>query len=179
MQTKIFNHYFEREDKLHSEKIQLWMDHSLFTWQWWLGVVLLFLPIILWLLFRKRGSTDRLLYAGFFVSIISSFLDSIGDFSHLWEYNYEVFPFTTYYLPWSLSALPVSVMFVLQIRPKFNPFLKGIIFSAVCSFVILPIFKVMGIYDPVKWKYIYSFPITLIIFLIAYYLSKRKEFNQY
>jgi hypothetical protein len=99
MQTKTFNHYFEREDKLHSEKIQLWMDHSLFTWQWWLGVVLLFLPIILWLLFRKRGSTDRLLYAGFFVSIISSFLDSIGDFSHLWEYNYEVFPFTTYYLP--------------------------------------------------------------------------------
>lgn len=55
----------------NNEMISLWLKHTLFTWQWWMGVCLSTIPWILWTLFRKKESTNRLLFVGFFVILIS------------------------------------------------------------------------------------------------------------
>ncbi|WP_419095580.1 CBO0543 family protein [Alkalihalobacterium alkalicellulosilyticum] len=58
------------------------------------------------------------------------------------------------FVVWNFSVLPVTVMFFLQIKPNVTPFLKGIIFAALLSFVGEPITVWLGLYDPLEWKYI-------------------------
>lgn len=76
--VKIIDENMNEIDKLIQQTMSIWFEHVLFTWQWWLGVILTILPWILWIIFRKSNSTDRLLYVGFFVIIISIFLDVLG-----------------------------------------------------------------------------------------------------
>src|SRR5665648_1295751 len=62
----------------------LWYNHILFTWRWWLSVFLIVLPWIIWHFYRNKESSDRLLSAGLFVIIISSFLNITGISMNLW-----------------------------------------------------------------------------------------------
>lgn len=49
----------------HIEYYDLWKGSILFTWRWWIAVALVVSPWIIWLLVRKKESTDRLLYVAF------------------------------------------------------------------------------------------------------------------
>jgi len=158
--------------------ISLWLKHTLFDWHWWFGLFLTVLPWVIWIIFRRKESSDRLLYVGFFVMVISSWLDVIGILFGLWDYYDNVVPFSPAFIPWDFSLLPVAVMFFLQIKPKVNPLLKAAVFSAISSFVIEPFFVMTGIYNPKHWKHIYSFPIIIVIYLISDYISKRSHFEK-
>ena len=57
----IYDTYFEKQKELNDEKLHIWLDYTLFSWRWWLGVALILLLIGLWIKFRKKESTDRLL----------------------------------------------------------------------------------------------------------------------
>ncbi|WP_299089920.1 CBO0543 family protein [uncultured Metabacillus sp.] len=172
-----FSEFYKKNMNLNEETIQAWIDKTLFTYHWWLGVILIIVPYILWFKFRKRKSADRLHYAGLFVALASSTLDYVGTFFGLWKYDYEVIPIVPTYTPFSFAILPITVMFILQIKPKINPFLKAFAF-AVFSLIALPIVKGIGIYDPVKWNYFYSFIIQYIMYLIAHYLGTRNRFAE-
>ncbi|WP_366164022.1 CBO0543 family protein [Bacillus infantis] len=135
------------------------------------------IPLFLWFKYRNKQSKDRLQYAGIFVALVSATLDYIGTFLGLWKYNYEFLPMVSNYLPISFSSLPISVMFLLQIKPKMNPFIKALIYG-VLSLMALPIIQWIGIYDPIKWKYLYSFLIQVFVYLMAHYLSTRNGFDK-
>lgn len=151
-----------------------WFKYVLFTWQWWLQAALTIIPWILWAIFRKRQSTSRLLLSGMFVFIFSYILDLIGIISGLWQYRWELLPMTPSITPWDGSLIPVAVMLTLQYNPfNLNRYLKAIIFSAAASFLVEPIFMHYGFYILIKWKFIYSFPITGLMYLIADWLSRR------
>ncbi|WP_088104216.1 CBO0543 family protein [Halalkalibacter urbisdiaboli] len=178
MTNPIFDQYYSKENELMNEKFQIWLEHSLFSWQWWFGLILLFISIIFWIRFRKQDSTHRLLYSGFFVVIFSSFFDLLGASIGLFHYHYELFPFSSNYLPWSIAILPISIMTVLQIKPNVNPFLKSAIYSAVIAFIALPLLHLIGVYHPVKWHYFYSFLILFVLYLMAYFLVRRSHFEE-
>ncbi|MFC0559110.1 CBO0543 family protein [Halalkalibacter alkalisediminis] len=178
VKTQIFDEYSYKEAQLMNEKFQIWLEHSLFTWQWWFGVIVLLLAIIFWLKFRDRNSTDRLLYSGLFVAITASFLDTIGHSIGLFHYHYEVFPFTPTYLPWSIAIIPIIVMFFLQYKPNVNPLLKSVIFSTFASFIALPLLSFIRIFHPVKWNYFYSFLILIVIYLMAHFFVQRNNFEK-
>jgi len=163
--------------KANVEMIDNWLKYTFLTWQWWLGLSLAIMPWVVWLIFRKKESTDRLLFAGLFVVIISSWFDIVGILFGLWSYHYNVLPFSPSFAPWDFTLLPVAIMFALQIKPKINPFIKGIVFAAFSSFVIEPFFVWIGLYNPKHWEHIYSFPVILIIFLLAHRISKRSKFE--
>ncbi|MEM5014525.1 hypothetical protein WKH57_27840 [Niallia taxi] len=82
----------EQIHKLIQEKINIWSEYVLFSRLWWLGVGLSVIPWIIWFIVRKKESTDRILYAGFFVVVISLALDIVGDQYSLWHYRYNVLP---------------------------------------------------------------------------------------
>lgn len=50
----IYDTYFEKQKELNDEKLHIWLDYTLFSWRWWLGVALILLLIGLWIKFRKR-----------------------------------------------------------------------------------------------------------------------------
>jgi hypothetical protein len=157
---------------------QIWAEEILFTWRWWFGVGLVLFFWTLWFLIRKRDSTDRLLYAGFFVMVVSVSLDAIGMQFKAWHYLYPIAPVIPSYLPFDLALMPVVIMILIQVKPRVKPIYKGLIFSLLTSFVGEPIFVFLDIYDPLYWKYYYSFPFYLLIYLTADSLSKRKHFSQ-
>jgi hypothetical protein len=157
--------------------ISLWLKYTFLSWQWWFGICLSIIPWVVWIKFRKKDSTNRLLLAGLFVILISSWLDVIGILFGLWSYYYNVVPFSPPFIPWDFTLLPVAVMTSLQITFKISPFIRAIVFSAVSSFIMEPLFVSLGFYNPKHWRYIYSFPIFILIYLVSVWISKRQNFE--
>lgn len=157
-------------EKANDHMTRIYMDHVLFTWQWWVALFLCIAPWVLWIIYRKKDSTWRLLSSGMFVMLISSWLDSVGSSFDFWHYHYDVLPTIPSYEPWDFTLMPVTIMFLLQIMPNINPFLKAVVFGILSAFVAEPFFTWIGLYHTENWKFIYSFPIYIVIYLIALYL---------
>jgi hypothetical protein len=166
---------FYKYQEAYEYRLLSWKNEVYLTWEWWLGVALTALPWILWLIFRKKESTDRLLYAGFFVSLISLALDGIGIQLGAWNYLKPVTPVIPSYLPYDLALMPVMVMFLIQLFPKRNPWLIGLNFGLLTSFVGEPIFEYLKIYEPKYWKHWFSLPIYTVIYFVAYKLASRNQ----
>lgn len=156
---------------------RLWIQDILFTWQWWLLLAMTVLPWVFWIFYHKKDSANRLLFAGFFVIIVSHFLDAVGSTYGLWSYTARLIPLMPPYLPWDTSLLPVVVMTMIQFRPKISPYIKAAVFAALSSFVMEPLAIWLNLYWPTHWKHIYSFPIFFAIYLAADWLSRRKRFE--
>lgn len=169
----------EQIHKLIQEKINIWSEYVLFSRLWWLGVGLSVIPWIIWFIVRKKESTDRILYAGFFVIVISLALDIVGDQYSLWHYRYNVLPIVPTYFPWDITLMPVTVMFFLQVKPNMNVFIKAVIFGLFSSYIAEPFFQWLEVYVPIQWKFTYSFPIQIVIYLVAHYLSRREKFSPF
>ncbi|HEX9059456.1 MAG TPA: CBO0543 family protein [Clostridia bacterium] len=181
MQPSSFNEVERINDvysQLHKQLIKVWFGEMLFTWRFWLGLGLLVLPWIFWTFARKKESTQRLLYAGFVVSLISTYLDNIGMAMGLWSYPSKVIPLVPPFLPWDVSLIPVMIMLTLQYKPKGNPFVKAVILSAVGSFIIQPLSEWLGLYYHKRWEHYYSFPFGIVLYLVAYYVFSRKTYNE-
>ncbi|MGG1397116.1 CBO0543 family protein [Bacillus salipaludis] len=160
------------------EKFELWKHDIVFSLQWWIGVLLTVLPWIFWLIYRKKDSTHRLMYVAFFVMVFSVWSDSIGVQLGWWYYNYEVLPFSPSYKPWDFTLIPVFTIFSIQVKPQVKMVIKALIYSLLISFISEPLFVWSGLVVYTKWKYIYSFPIYFVIYLLSHYLSRRNTFNK-
>lgn len=163
-------------ENLIDQKIDFWRHHVLFSGLWWMGVGLSVIPWIIWFIFRRKQSTDRLMYVGFYVMSISVMLDIIGDQIGLWHYRYHVIPVLPTYFPWDVTLMPLSIMVLLQIRPRTNPWYKAIFFALLSSYIAEPFFEWMQVYNPINWRYSYSVPIQIVIFMVAYWFSKKNKF---
>ncbi len=160
---------------VHDELEQLWATQIVFTWHWWLDVALSVLPWILWIIVRDKKNTHSLLYAGLFTMLVASFLCMIGVSQEGWNYNTLLLPYFPEFLPWDLSVMPVTAMLFYQFFPKINPWIKGIVFTTVASYVVEPIFIWLGLYEPNNWEHHYSFPIYFCIYMIGYWLYNKNR----
>ena len=171
---EIFKLYHELNKRLYT----IWKNEILFTWQWWLLLALSVLPWIIWYLIRDKESTGRLLYAGFCVMVISTFLDFIGIAAGLWEYPLKLIPFIQSLAPWNVTLLPVVTMITLQFMPRIRPLIKAVIYSASGSFILQPVSQWLGLYKPNGWKDYYSFPVLITIYLISNFLVSKDYFKK-
>jgi hypothetical protein len=168
----------DQAEKIIHEKVDIWTSHILFSGLWWLGVALTILPWIIWIIFRKKESTHRLLYVGTYVMVVSLALDVLGDQFGFWHYRFNVIPVLPTYFPWDVTLMPVTVMLFLQIKPNGNPVIKAILFALFAAYIAEPFFSWLQIYKPIMWKFSYSVPIQFTIYLIGHYLSTRDHFSK-
>jgi len=171
------NTMFERLAELHKQFTSLWLSEVFLTWRWFFGVGLILVPWIVWFIVRKKQSADRLLYAGFTVMIMSSFMDVIGIALGLWSYPFNVFPLMPEFIPFDVCALPVVTMLFIQYFPKVKPIYKALIYSALGSFIFQPLMKLIALYDNLHWEHYYSFPILVGIYLVAHRAATRSRFE--
>lgn len=168
---------YEQVNKANKDLYGIWKQHLLFTVEWWIGLGLIIIPWLIWIVLHKKRSRSRLLFAGFIVIIISCWLDFLGSTSGLWFYPMKVEPTIPAYIIWDMTLFPVSIMLVLQYTKNINPLLIAIIYSAIISFAAEPFFEWINFYRPLHWKSIFSFPIYILLYLIAYFISKRNTFD--
>ncbi|SHH94863.1 MULTISPECIES: CBO0543 family protein [Virgibacillus] len=143
----------------------------LFSWQWWLGIILFVVPWILWVIFRTKHSTGRLLGCAFLTIALSLLIDLVSLSYGLWSYPMKFSPISPIlFLPYHLALAPVAVMFVLQIKPKANALIKGSIFAAIAAFGGMNLFNALEFYNPKNWSTFYDFFIFLFLFFASYWL---------
>jgi len=170
--------FYQEVSTANQHYLKYWLDHTLFHWDFWLSLILFsIVPIIFWIKIRKKESSNRLLFTGMVVFIISSWLDFLGVVYGKWYYTGKVIPSIPSYVPWDWIILPVFVMTLIEIKPKSSPFLKGLIFASVSTFIGEPLFLWLGFYVIEDWNIQYSFPIYLIIYLFSNRISKIKNFE--
>lgn len=168
---------FWKLHEAHIEYLHLWENGILWSWRWWIALGLIIIPWIVWLVVRKKDSTDRLLYAGFASILLSSYMDMVGVVLGLWSYPTSVFPLMPSYIPLDCSTVPVATMLFIQLFPKVKPFYKALLYGAIGAFCFEPLTDWVGLYNRQQWKSIYSFPILVLIYLICNYISKKNNFT--
>jgi hypothetical protein len=145
---------------------EFWINHAFLSWQWWF---LLLTTILIWIVWIKNVDKTRtllILNYGLIYGIFSFILDMIGTNHGAWAYPIRLYwAFMPPLVPFDLSYLPVIFMLTYQRygRRWFNFLLALIFISAFISFIIEPLFHWMGIYVMYKWKYMYSFPIYIVL----------------
>ncbi|WP_067625573.1 CBO0543 family protein [Alicyclobacillus acidiphilus] len=172
----VIDHNVNQITNLMYEKFTIWVHYELFSWRWWIGLCTTILPWIFWYFATKKNKNrDRFLFAGFLTIIIAVALDVIGDQYGLWHYRFNVLPVLPTYFPWDFTLMPVTIMFFLQIKPAADPFIKSILFGLLSSFAGEPFFYWIATYNPVHWRFVYSFPIQIAIYLTVYYFCKTRS----
>jgi len=168
-------------DLLHEANgvlFKVWMEEIVFTWRWWVEIAIMIISwIYFWYFLRKKPDTYRLVCAGFFTMMVSTYFDTVGMALRLWGYPSKEIPLIPPYITWDLSAIPIITMMFLHYKPKINPVLKSIVLSLSGSFILQPIAQLLGLYSPYHWKHWYSVPMVIMIYLGANYFYNIFSFR--
>ncbi|WP_167577840.1 CBO0543 family protein [Ammoniphilus sp. YIM 78166] len=163
---------YDRLKQVESEIVQInyehWLHYELFTWQWWLLVVLSVVPWILWWRVVDKRRIIEILAVGLFVATIASLQDVYGWNRGMWRYPIQLLPVCIPLLPFDVSVLPIVQMFVYQFFRSWKAFLGvNLVIAFSFAYISEPLLEWMGIYDPIKWKHIYSVPIYVMNAVVA------------
>ncbi|MDP4144906.1 MAG: CBO0543 family protein [Bacillota bacterium] len=170
----ILDQVYKLNESVNRMLLDIWMKQIVFSWRWWVEILLAIIPWILWIKFRDKKATDRLLFVGLLVFVVTNTLDNIGIAYNAWHYDWNVLPIVPIYLPWDFTLFPILVMWLLQYKPNISPLVKALVFSAFNAFLMEPLFQYFSFYHPVAWKQYYSFIIYIPLYLFFNYVSKRK-----
>lgn len=167
---------YARFHEVHEDFFELWSKHTFLHWDWWVSVGLSLLTWYLWWKVRRKESTQRLLYVGFFMMNLSFFLDYLGTSAGLWYYSGKLTPTMPAYLPFNFAALPVLTMLLVQWKPRLSRYIKALLYGLFNAFVGEPLFVWGGFYVMTGWEYYYSLPIYFVIYLIVHKIAFAKTF---
>lgn len=174
MQNKLLDEVYNLVAQGNFKFYRIWADNIVFSWRWWLSVVLSIVPWIFWIKIRSKNNTARLLFVGLVVCMTTALLDNLGAYCNLWHYDWNIPPVILTYFPWDFTLFPVSVMLLLQFKTNVNQYIKALAFSFMCSFIFEPFFLGIGMYHMVNWEYWYSFVIYTPLYLFYDYLYNCK-----
>ncbi|WP_088101998.1 CBO0543 family protein [Halalkalibacter urbisdiaboli] len=170
--------------QLYDMKLDYWISHDLFTFQWWLLLFILFVPWVIWLRFVDKKRITEILLFGTLLMLLVIMLDDIGVETHLWSYPYQLINIMPRLLPIDQGILVVAHMFLYQYFPKWNKFIiANVIMAIIFTFVFEPLTVWLGIYKLENWRYIYSLPIyimkaALIKWLVDEFITKKENINK-
>lgn len=154
----------EMTKALTEARIENWLAFDLFTWQWWFILALFIVPWFVFYYAADRKILPRLWLYGTFLYILISVLDLLGYENGLWTYPYKIAPFGPFVAFFDASPLPVIYMLEYQHFPTWRSFIAIVVLtSMIFSFIFEPILVAMGVYVLLKWRYIYSFPVYILI----------------
>ncbi len=155
-------------------RMQQYLQNILFTWQWWLLVILLIGPWILWwYLVDKKQFTPIVLF-GMFVLATSSWMDDLGTDLILWHYPYKLLPVYPQLIPINYTVMPVTFMLIYQYFSNWRSYITAMfIMATLFSFVAEPALSYFGIYKVISWQYYYSLPIYMLIAISHRWLLEK------
>lgn len=104
-------------------------------------------------------------------------MDFLGVQYGKWFYTGKVVPSIPSYIPWDFFILPIFIMTLIQVIPSVSPFIKALFFAGVSAFIGEPLFLWLGFYVMEGWHIYYSFPINIVIYLLAHKMSTLDNFE--
>lgn len=168
-----YDKILELHSQLKSMHNDHWLNYELFTFQWWTMAILMIISWAIWWRLLDRTRTAYIVIYGFFVLFCANGMDAFGITHHLWIYPIKITSVIPHFIPVNWAMLPVIYMLIYQYYPKWKSFLKAtFIMSTVFSFVGEPFTEWFGVYYIFCWKYIWSFPLYILIAVSGKWLTE-------
>jgi hypothetical protein len=154
---------------------QYWLEHSLFTWQWWFLLITAVGFWITWWILVDKTRIHTILNFGLILAIISIILDMLGMNYNAWAYPIRLYwAFIPPLLPYDLTYIPITYMLTYQRYG--NSFVKSLIaftiVSVFPSFMAESFMQWIGVYQVYNWKHIYSFLIYVLIACVSWFVVR-------
>ncbi|MBP3952216.1 hypothetical protein [Bacillus suaedae] len=175
-----YNEYWDQiltnTNEFHKLITSYWNDYShMGTWQFWIVVSLLVLPLVLLFFTLDRNRLFEILFFGYTVHMLWTYanipLERQGYFVH----TYFLTPLLPFALNMTASALPVGYLLIYQYCTNQNKnfYLYTGILSAVFAFGFATVEKVVGLVTFAHgMNQLYLFLIDMIIAITAYWFTK-------
>lgn len=163
------NKLYEKASNLTNE---YWQSYShLGTWQFWLLVSLLVLPLIALYFLLDKKKAFHIGFFGFSVHMLFHYFDTYFFTHRLATYPYKVVPFLPTSITLDVSFVPVAYMLVYQwtLNQKKNYYLYATGLSLFLSFLFKPAMVAFGLFK--MYKGIHFFHLFLV-YLTVMFLSK-------
>jgi hypothetical protein len=163
---------------LHELQYEHWLQHELFTNQWWALVGVLIIPWIIWWKLVDKTRTAIILAYGIYIMFVITAMDAIGSALQFWIYPIKLIPIVpdTVGIDWGL--LTVADMLIYQYFPRWRSFIVAeIVIAAFLAFVGEPVAEVCKLYLPLHWEHSWSFPIYVMKAVIGKWLIEGLVFS--
>lgn len=162
------------EDKLAEMKNEYWLHHDLFTFQWWLLLIIFVVPWILWWRYVDKTRLKDIVLFGSLLMLLVGLMDDIGVYAHFWSYPYKLLQVVPRLAAVDNGILIVAHMTVYQFFRKWKSFIiANLVMAAIFTFIFEPLTVWLDIYKLDNWKYIYSFPIYVAKAVFLKWLVRR------
>lgn len=149
---------------------QYWLYHARFTWQWWFLVITITAVWVLWWRVVDKKRIHLIANFGLIFALFAVMFDMIGLNHSAWAYPIRIYwALDPPLLISNITYLPVAFMLVYQRYGGSTPklFTAFTLTSAIISFVFEPLYSWLGIYEPITWKFIYSFPTYIALAMLV------------
>ncbi|VBB08203.1 Hypothetical protein LUCI_3472 [Lucifera butyrica] len=141
-----------------------WAKYEFLSVPWLLLTAVTVLAIAIWVKLVDKKNIIELLLFGSWIAIACVSLDEFGYEYRLWRYKYHAISQFPHILWVHFVILPIIYMLIYQYFPKWNSFIKAlVILSAILALLGEPLLVRLDIYELLHWKYIYSFPIYILV----------------
>lgn len=170
----LFDQIIRIKIQLRALIIQHYLHYEQFGLVWWMGIAcIIILPFIWWKMVDKKRLLELCLF-GLIMSFGAAILDVIGSQMVLWQYHINILLPVSMLLPVNFVIVPAINIIVYQKCPQWGRYITVcMIIAAFLAFGLEPFAVWIGQYKLISWRYIYSFPIYLVINIIAKILTER------
>nr|WP_092069274.1 CBO0543 family protein [Dendrosporobacter quercicolus]NSL47416.1 hypothetical protein [Dendrosporobacter quercicolus DSM 1736]SDL88571.1 hypothetical protein SAMN04488502_1011090 [Dendrosporobacter quercicolus] len=159
--------------QLTQAQIDNFLGQHIGTWRWWVLFILLIAHWFIWYKLVDKKRIVELVLFGVIIMVFTITLDEIGFVLSLWRYPVGVIPILPRLTSIDYTMLPIIFMLVYQYFPAWKNFFWAlVVLSTVFSFVAEPIVVHLGFYVLIKWLYWYSFPIYIVMGLLARWIVR-------
>ncbi|MFC0469044.1 CBO0543 family protein [Halalkalibacter kiskunsagensis] len=151
------------QQQFYDLKVEYWLTENLFTFQWWLLLLVLFIPWFIWWRFVDKKRMTQILLFGTLLMILVMMMDDLGVETQLWSYPYQLVNIMPRLIAIDQGIIIVAHMLLYQYFPKWKKFIvANTIMAIVFTFIFEPFTVWLGIYKLENWRYIYSLPIYIL-----------------
>lgn len=174
-----YNEILALQTRLHELQYQHWLQHELFTPQWWALLAVLIIPWIIWWKLVDKTKTGTILAYGLFIILEITAMDATGAALQYWIYPIKLLPVVpdTVGIDWGLLA--VAHMLIYQYFPRWKSFIVAeTIFAVVLAFLGEPFAEWWKLYYVLNWYHHWSLPIYVIKAIFAKWLIERLVYSR-
>jgi hypothetical protein len=163
-QDQLLEQITQCKTQLRDMFFQHYAESEVFSWVWWASIGIIVISFAVWWIVVEKKRLMEICLFGLIVNLWATFLDLMGTSYVLWEYPVHVLPQLPILIPIDYVIVPIIQMIIYQKCPNWKPYLiVATIAAAFQSFVAEPLAVLVGQYQLIKWRYIYSFPIYILI----------------
>lgn len=156
------------EDKLFQLEVDGWLKNEFLTWEWWILVVFLIMPWVIWAKLVKRDIILEILLFGTIIILITTLLDVVGAQYSFWDYPIAFLPIIPRAFPFDFSMVPVAYMLLYQYFRTWRSFISAqIIMALIYAFIGEPFCEWVKFVNYLEWRYIYSFIYYIIVGIVT------------